>query len=219
MSHDIASSSEPSPTHDDAPLHEAFTGPTLHPRLRWHHAPTRCRIDGQGLRLHSDAGTDFWQRTHYGFEADNGHLLALEATGDFVLTTCVTSRPVHQYDQAGLMVRLSPRCWLKTSVEFEPDGMNRLGAVVTNAQYSDWSTQPLAKHIDTVWFRIRAEACDCIVESSLDGLQWEQLRMARLLERETTPVISAGLYACSPKGAGHEAVFSFLDFQPGRLAA
>ena len=40
---------------------EGATGPTLHPRLRWHHEPTRCRIDGQGLRLHSDAGTDFWQ--------------------------------------------------------------------------------------------------------------------------------------------------------------
>lgn len=218
MIHDTPKSPAVSATHDDAPLHEAFTGPSLHPRLRWYQEPTTWRLDADGLRLRSEAGTDFWQRTHYGFEADNGHLLGLEAAGDFVLTTRVTSRPVHQYDQAGLMVRLSPRCWLKTSVEFEPDGMNRLGAVVTNAQYSDWSTQPLAKAIDTVWFRIRAEACDCIVESSMDGRQWEQIRMARLLDRAAAPSIVAGLYACSPKGAGHEAVFSFLDFKPGRIA-
>jgi len=75
------------------------------------------------------------------------------------------------------MLRVSPSCWVKTSVEFEPHESNRLGAVVTNAQYSDWSTQPLSDDITTVWFRIRAEAADCIVESSFDGMQWQQLRM------------------------------------------
>jgi len=116
------------------------------------------------------------------------------------------------------MVRLSPACWLKTSVEFEPDDSNRLGAVVTNGQYSDWSTQPLPKDINTIWFRVRAESSDFIVESSLDGLRWEQLRMARLHEREAAPSVACGLYACSPKSAGYEAEFSFLEFRPGRLA-
>lgn len=212
MTHDLS-------TRADTALVETFQGPTCDPRLEWFNPPAGWAVDREagGLTVRSDAGTDFWQRTHYGFEADNGHLLALQATGDFILTTQVRSRPVHQYDQAGLMVWLSPACWVKTSVEFEPDGMNRLGAVVTNAQYSDWSTQPLAKDIDTVWFRVRMEGDDCIVESSLDGRHWEQIRMARLLERQGTPVARAGLYACSPKGAGHQASFSFLDFRPGRL--
>jgi regulation of enolase protein 1 (concanavalin A-like superfamily) len=128
----------------DATLHESFSGPSFSSRLRWTSAPEHWRIDqaSKCLRINPDAGTDFWQRTHYGFEADNGHFLYLEASDDFVLTTKVTSHPIHQYDQAGLMVRVSPACWLKTSVEFEPDGLNRLGAVVTNAQLSDWSTQP-----------------------------------------------------------------------------
>jgi hypothetical protein len=205
----------------DAPLFEDFADPALSPRLRWHAEPTRWRVDAASrcLRVQPDNGTDFWQRTHYGFEADNGHFLSLEATGDFVLTTRVTSHPVHQYDQAGLMVRISPDCWLKTSVEFEPHGPNRLGAVVTNARYSDWSTQPLAPDIDTVWFRIRAEAGDCLVETSLDGEHWEQIRVARLLDQPAAPQVQCGLYACSPKGAGFEAAFSFLHFLPGRLAS
>ena len=204
----------------DEPLLESFSGPTLNPRLSWFCEPARWQLDSvvPCLRVHTDAGTDFWQRTHYGFEADNGHFLQLSATSDFVLTTKVSFRPVHQYDQAGLMVRLSPACWLKTSVEFEPEASNRLGAVVTNGQYSDWSTQPLAKDINTVWFRIRAEGSDFIVENSLDGQHWEQLRMARLLEREVAASVACGLYACSPKSAGYEATFSFLKFQPGRLA-
>ena len=36
------------------------------------------------------------------------------------MTAHVAFNPVHRYDQAGLMVRVSPTCWLKTSVEHEP---------------------------------------------------------------------------------------------------
>jgi regulation of enolase protein 1 (concanavalin A-like superfamily) len=202
----------------DERLVENFASETLHPRLNWHCEPGQWRIDAMARRLvvRPDAQTDFWQRTHYGVEADNGHFLYLKATEDFVLTTKVTSRPAHQYDQAGLMVRISPSCWVKTSVEFEPEGANRLGAVVTNAQYSDWSTQPLPKEVRTVWFRIRAEGCDCIVETSFDGHHWEQIRLARLLERGSTDSVQCGLYACSPKAAGFEAEFSLLEFEPLR---
>jgi uncharacterized protein len=204
---------------NDTPLHESFASGTLSSRLQWHCEPSHWRLssESQGLKVRPDAGTDFWQRTHYGFEADNGHFLYLHAAGDFVLTTKVTSRPVHQYDQAGLMVRISPACWLKTSVEFEPEGLNRLGAVVTNNQYSDWSTQPLAKEVCTVWFRVRAESCEYFVESSFDGQHWEQIRLARLLERPSMPSVACGVYACSPKAAGYEAEFACLRFDPGRL--
>lgn len=204
----------------DAPLHETFAGPALDPRLAWFAEPAHWRLDpaARVLRVRPDAATDFWQRTHYGFQADNGHFLHLQAAGDFVLTTRVTSRFAHQYDQAGLMLRLSPTCWLKTSVEYEPHGANRLGAVVTNGGYSDWSTQPLAKEIDTVWLRVRTEANDVIVDASLDGEAWEQIRMARLHEREGAASVPCGLYACSPKEAGYEATFAFLRFEPGRLA-
>jgi uncharacterized protein len=206
---------------NDSPLFEDFSRSSLSPRLGWRCEPADWRVGSfaKGLQLKPDGATDFWQRTHYGFEVDNGHFLFLEAAGDFVLTTKVTSKPLHQYDQAGLMVRLSPACWLKTSVEFEPEGLSRLGAVVTNNQYSDWSTQPIASEVRTVWFRIRAEANDYIVESSFDGQEWVQIRMARLLERPAVNSISCGLYACSPKAAGYEAEFSFLRFEPGRLKA
>jgi len=204
---------------NDLPLFEDFSKPRLSPRLSWRCEPANWLVDSNAkcLRINPDAGTDFWQRTHYGFAVDNGHFLFLEAVGDFVLTTKVTSDPVHQYDQAGLMVRLSSACWLKTSVEFEPNGSSRLGAVVTNSQYSDWSTQPIGTDVHTVWFRVRAEDNDYIVESSFDGHDWVQLRMARLLDRPVTNSVSCGLYACSPKAAGYEAKFSLLLFEPGRL--
>jgi regulation of enolase protein 1 (concanavalin A-like superfamily) len=204
---------------NDTALYQTFSDTMLDARLQWQGQPAHWQLDAaaQCLRVMPDAHTDFWQRTHYGFQADNGHFLYLQAHDDFVLTTRVTSKPVHQYDQAGLMVRLSDGCWLKTSVEFEPDGDNRLGAVVTNGHYSDWSTQPLPKQVDTVWFRIRAEAEDCIVEASFDGEQWTQIRIAHLAERGAAASVQCGLYACSPKAAGYQAEFAFLSFVPGRL--
>lgn len=200
----------------DYPFHERFLSKPLNNKFRWHCEPRQWLIDEQSrcLRIRPEAGTDFWQRTHYGFEADNGHFLYLEARGDFDLVTKVTSRPAHQYDQAGLMVRASPGCWLKTSVEYEPVGANRLGAVVTNAHYSDWSTQPLSKSVETVWFRIEARGSDYTVRSSFDGGHWEQIRLARLHERSDVGSVRCGLYACSPKATGYEAEFEFLHFIP-----
>jgi uncharacterized protein len=198
-------------------LHARFDSPTLDARLRWHGEPPEHQVDSARGRLvlSPNASTDFWQRTHYGFRVDNGHFLHLAARGNFALVTAVTCSPAHQYDQAGLMLRISPDCWLKTSVEFEPDEPHsRLGAVVTNGGYSDWSTQPISKEERTFWFRIRAEATAVVVDASLDGQRWEQIRMAHLAERTPGADVTCGLYACSPKAAGFRAEFHFLDFEP-----
>ncbi|RYZ03687.1 MAG: DUF1349 domain-containing protein [Myxococcales bacterium] len=199
------------------PLLARFDAPALDGRLRWHNEPSRYRVDSARGRLvvEPEAGTDFWQRTHYGFRVDSGHFLHVMARGNFVLTTAVTCFPVHQYDQAGLMLRISADCWLKASVELEPDEPHsRLGAVVTNGGYSDWSTQPMGKQERTFWFRARAEATAIIVDSSLDGQHWEQIRMAHLTERTPSIELSCGLYACSPKGAGFRAEFHHLELEP-----
>jgi len=204
-------------------LHEPFTGPALDSRLRWHEEPPRWSLragDREGrLRIEAAAGTDFWRKTHYGFEADNGHFLFAEVAGDLVLTTHVRFEPVHQYDQAGLMVRVSPTCWLKTSVEYEPDGPSRLGAVVTRHGYSDWSTQAFPSEARAVALRVRREDADCIVEASIDGdgRDWVQIRMAHLDDAGPDTAVGCGLYACSPKDAGFVAEFSHLTIELGRL--
>ena len=203
----------------DLPFRETFEGPGLNPSLRWHREPTRWGIEPSRpcLWIEPNAATDFWRKTHYGFEADNGHFLFAEAPGDFVVATKVTLRPVHQYDQAGLMVRASPDCWLKTSVEYEPEGPSVLGAVVTNAGYSDWSTQDVPRGVSDVWFRVRVEGMDCLVDASFDGIAWWRIRMAPLLDRRDARPLAFGPYACSPKEAGFRAEFHFLDVVPGRL--
>jgi len=196
-------------------IHEEFDGAALDPRLTWFCPPTTWSIDpGLGaLIVASDDATDFWQKTHCGLEADNGHFLFVPIEGDFVLTTHVRFRPVHQYDQAGLMVRASASCWLKTSVEYEQDGPSQLGAVVTNGGYSDWSTQAFPAGRDDVWLRVRREASDYVVQWSDRGDDWRQIRLARLHEDRPGVSVDCGLYACSPKGAGFVAEFRSLRIE------
>jgi regulation of enolase protein 1 (concanavalin A-like superfamily) len=202
----------------ESDLRETFDRDGVDGRLTWFCEPPRWSVNvaERNLRVEPAAQTDFWQKTHYGFEADNGHFLFVPVVGDFVLTTHVRFHPVHQYDQAGLMIRLSPNCWLKTSVEYEPHEQNRLGAVVTNAGYSDWSTQGFPDDRREVWLRIRREATDYLVESAEDGRRWTQLRMARLLDDRDGESVAAGLYACSPQKSGFVAEFSLLHVQHGR---
>lgn len=193
----------------------------LDPRLQWRCEPPSWTVDPAAGRLIviPAAVTDFWQRTHYGFRADNGHFLHASISQGFRMTVRVTIVPRHQYDQAGLMVRLSPDCWLKTSVEFEPGMMSRLGAVVTNGGYSDWSTQDVPGDLEQYWLRVDREGSDYVVTASFDGEAWTQLRVARLLEDDGQSCVLAGVYACCPKESGLKAAFEEFSIQPERRGA
>ena len=191
-------------------LHETFENPTLNSRLQWFNPPANWRIEPGGLVIEPDAETDFWRKTHYGFVADNGHFLFANIEGDFSATTTVHFAPAHQYDQAGLMLRISAECWLKTSIEFEPGGPNQLGAVVTNGGYSDWSTQDVSPEVQTLTVRITREGRTTLVEYLTQEDRWSQLRLVHLHQDDGVTPVQVGLYACSPKGSGLRAQFAEL---------
>lgn len=203
-------------------LVETFDKPTLDSRLHWYCPPSQWSIQESSLVIEPDAKTDYWQNTHYGFAVDNGPFLHLEMEGDFNFTTRVRFYPAHQYDQAGLMVRFSSDFWIKTAVEYEPDGPARLGAVVTDHGYSDWSTQNAPASLSELEFQIKREGNDFLVyyrEVYLPGESeaqedWTQIRMAHLEPPEAT-AIQCGLYACSPIGAGFKAEFDYLRVERG----
>jgi regulation of enolase protein 1 (concanavalin A-like superfamily) len=199
-------------------LHETFDNRELSPLLQWRCPPQDWRVSNGALIVRPDADTDYWQRTNVGFRADNGHLLYAAVSGDFVLSTRVRFTPANMYDQSGLMVRFSEDCWLKTSVEYEPDIPNRLGAVVTNHGYSDWSTQDVADDLTEISLRVRRVDRTYFVEYTLedkpgDDTYWSQLRVATLHEDDGRSPIPCGLYACSPKGAGYSAWFEYLKIE------
>ncbi|NTU81344.1 MAG: DUF1349 domain-containing protein, partial [Chloroflexales bacterium] len=117
-----------------------ITLPAHRARFQWAHEPPAWQLTDV-LELTTAPDTDYWQRTHYGFQRDNGHFFFTPLRGDFTLRAELHSAPNAQYDQCGLLARASAATWVKCSAEYETATQSRLGSVVTNHGYSDWSTQ------------------------------------------------------------------------------
>lgn len=191
-----------------------FGASGVDPRLAWLNPPAEARFEPQSAALivEPKADTDFWQRTHYGFSADNGHFLGLALEGDFTLSTHLRFHPAHQYDQAGLMIRADANSWVKTSVEHEPEGPPQLGVVVTETGFSDWSLQDFTSTSREVSLRMERRGADITVFHRLPGAAgWRPMRVTHWVPPIGSASIQAGLYACSPKGAGFRAEFTCLE--------
>lgn len=195
-------------------LKAVFDKADLDPRFKWMNPPSTwfVDVDESALVVMPRANSDFWQRTHYGFQSDTGSFLYVSLEEDFCMSARVHLQPRHQYDQAGLMVRISADCWIKTSVEYETEKPSVLGAVVTNNGYSDWSTQEFRS--DTVDFQITRKGADYLVCWREPVQRWQQLRLCHLHEDNRENPVLCGLYACCPKQAGLVAKFDYLMIEP-----
>jgi uncharacterized protein len=174
----------------------------------WFNEPGQFEFDS-GLIITTKPKTDFWQGTHYGFRRDDGHCLLMSLADDFALSTQVGFTPRTQYDQCGLIVRLDAENWIKMSTEYDNESTSRLGSVVTNLGYSDWATQDVDSAIREVWYRISKRGPDFLLENSMNGLDWQQMRIAHL--HQPFVRIEAGLYACSPIGSDFRCCFRWLS--------
>lgn len=189
-------------------LRETFASPQLPAHFSWLNEPSQYQL-GNGLEIVTEAQTDFWQRTHYGFQRDDGHVCLVQVPGDFVVSTRVAFAPQAQYDQCGLMVRVDAFNWIKLSTEFEDTAVSRLGSVVTNNGYSDWATQDIGSAQREMWYRIHKRGPDFLLASSFDGQVWRQMRIAHL--GAVGAATAVGLYACSPIGQAFHCRFAWLE--------
>ncbi len=162
----------------------------------WFHEPKEHHCD-EGLVIITEPDTDFWQRTHYGFRRDNGHCLFTKMQGDFTFTGHFEFEPQTVYDQCGLIVRIDQDNWIKVSTEYENEQISRLGSVVTNLGYSDWATTDISSEIQSMWYRMSKQGNDFIIENSMDGDHWKQMRITHL--HQEIDRLEAGIYACSPQ--------------------
>ncbi|MFO7322055.1 MAG: DUF1349 domain-containing protein [Chloroflexota bacterium] len=176
--------------------------------MEWLNEPRSWRYEGDALVITSDAQTDFWRKTHYGFIRDNGHFFGKRVEGDFTAQVKVIGQYTTLYDQAGLMVRQDETCWMKTGIEYV-DGVQYVSAVVTR-DYSDWSVSPLRESPEALWIRVRREGGSLEVHYSLDGADFTLLRVTYL----TPDPVQVGVMLASPQGEGFVARFEGLEIRP-----
>ena len=192
---------------------------------RWLNQPQVFEIGDDFVKITTQPDTDFWQRSYYGFRHDNAPALLFESQINFSFTAQITFDYQAQYDQCGLILYLDSDNWFKASIEYENEAISRLGSVVTNQGYSDWATTDIPS-TTCMWYRLSRRGSDFLIESSLDGTAFKQMRVFHLhalgettaeMGQRNPPEPAAqpipfGVYACSPLNASFEAKFDRFAF-------
>lgn len=185
----------------------------LNRKLNITNEPEKWEKSEDQLVIHTEPGTDLWQRTYYGFQNDNAPVFQTQTDDQyFSFVTKVESKSSHRFDQAGIVVYLDSDNWIKASSEYENKDFQRLGSVVTNKGYSDWASQDIDANTHTIWYRLSRRGSDFRVEYSFDGKDYKQIRICHLEKGDQT--VSFGVYACSPEKGAFKATFSEMTIEP-----
>lgn len=187
-----------------APVRADRTGPEgVLTDFTWLNEPRSWTVENGVLTLETEANTDFWQTTFYGFRRHSGHARLQPVSGDFTASVVVRGDYRELYDQAGLMLIIDETHWLKTGVEFT-DGLMHFSVVVTNGT-SDWSVIPLARAQPNTEVHIRLTRHDAALRVQFhlgDGL-WQMARLCPFSADDAR----IGVMACSPERQGFTARF------------
>jgi len=184
--------------------------------MEWLNPPPEWREEGGVLTVVTGDRTDFWRETHYGFIRDDGHFRYRPATGDFTATLAFRGAYAELYDQAGMMLRLDERNWVKAGIEFV-DGQPMLSAVVTR-DFSDWSSMPLPVGPD--WLRLRLTRIGSAVRVDwAEDRAPAEFRMVRLAYLPAAGEARVGPMCSSPQRAGFTAEFRALELGPPAVAS
>ena len=175
----------------------------------WLNEPERWFAQGDSLQIITDKATDFWRETHYGFNRDSGHFLGFPTAEAFTAELRVQGDFQAFYDQAGLMVRIDARRWVKAGIEFS-DGRAMLASVLTDGR-SDWATAPYEHDAREFWVRATVANGVLRLQSSADGKLWPLMRLAPFAKASSYLV---GPMACTPERAGLKVVFSTFRLTP-----
>lgn len=176
-------------------------------KLNWTRTPKHYVIHPDKIEITTEPHTDLWQRTYYHFQNDNAPVLQLETTERyFSFQVKTTAQRYHRFDQCGIVMYLDSQTWLKASSEYENEQFQRLGSVVTNNGYSDWATTTIDAEISEIWYRFSRRDDDFCLESSFDGIHFEQMRICHMQNIQDS--IRFGIYACSPEDSSFTATFT-----------
>lgn len=178
--------------------------------FQWIRPPKKYHITKDGVEIITDPHTDLWQRTYYGFRNDNAPVLQISSNEKYFSFTVKTRfESKRRFDQCGIVMYLDSENWLKASIEYENENIQRLGSVVTNSGYSDWATTDIDAKVKTMWYRLSRRESDYCIECSYDGVEFKQMRICHMSEGGGE--IRFGIYACSPEQSSFKAIFSDME--------
>jgi uncharacterized protein len=170
--------------------------------MSWYNEPKKWSGNAQKLTVTVDPGTDYWRITHYGFIRDSGPFYFYQASGNFEASVKVTGDYRELFHQAGLMIRIDNKNWIKTGIEYV-DGVQNVSAVVTR-EVSDWSVLQRNDSPKSVWLKLLRKGDFVQIQYSFDNKEFKMLRLAYF-----PPDVPAqiGVVAAAPGTQNFDVVF------------
>jgi uncharacterized protein len=179
------------------------------PARSWLNEPKQWKeVDG-AMTETVEPNTDYWRVTHYGFIRDNGPFRFQTESGDFEAKVHITGQYRELFHQAGLMIRIDEKNWIKTGIEFV-DGKQNVSAVVTR-EVSDWSVITRSDSPASIWLRLQRHGDAVQIEYSLDDESWSMVRLAYF--PPTVPV-KIGMVAAAPGKESFSVTFDHFSVTP-----
>ncbi|XP_023934663.2 uncharacterized protein LOC112043478 [Bicyclus anynana] len=173
--------------------------------FNWLNEPNSWSLSNDVLQVTTDNRKDFWQETWYNFTFNSGHVYGIEIKEDFTMEVCVEASFTTLYDQAGLMIYVDEKHWLKTGIEYN-DGQAMIGSVLTNG-VSDWATGVFTGDPFKFWIRLSKVGGVVCVKYSTDNVTWTLLRLSPF---PISDKYFVGPMCCTPQREGLLAKFSGL---------
>jgi regulation of enolase protein 1 (concanavalin A-like superfamily) len=180
-------------------------GGDLIAKMSWLNPPAAVTYDAGKVVAKSRSRTDFWRKTFYGYITDNGHFYHVKLFGEFTFQARVNGNYAALYDQAGLMVRLDEKHWMKCGSELV-DG-KRYASVVFTHDFSDWSTLDDLSQKEPVYWRVARKKDSIEAQVSEDGRTWFTIRQGYF---PPFVEVQVGIMCAAPEGPGFEATFEDL---------
>jgi regulation of enolase protein 1 (concanavalin A-like superfamily) len=178
-------------------------------QCHWLNEPAEWSLDDAALRVVTDAATDFWRETHYGFTRHSGHVFGATVSGGFTATLRIRAGYESLYDQAGMMILIDEARWVKAGIELS-DGAAQLSSVLTLGR-SDWATGLFQGDAADFWLRATVDGGVLRLQASTDGARWPLLRLCPFPEESRYMV---GPMCCTPERRGLTVLFSDFSVTP-----
>jgi uncharacterized protein len=174
--------------------------------MKWNNAPKIWSGNAKKLTCTIEPGTDYWRVTHYGFIRDNGPFYYQEMAGNFEASVKISGQYEELYHQAGLMIRIDEKNWIKTGIEYV-DGVQNVSAVVTR-EVSDWSVVPRHDSPPAIWLKLLRKGDYVEIRYSFDDKHYEMLRLAYFPPEVTAGI---GIVAAAPGKQSFEVVYENFE--------
>ncbi|MEO0497968.1 MAG: DUF1349 domain-containing protein, partial [Pseudomonadota bacterium] len=162
-----------------------------------------------GLQFRTGFKTDFWQKSWYGFQRDDGHFLGIDAPAEFSASLTYEAAYTQLYDQAGLMLRIDADNWIKAGIEFS-DGVTNVSTVVTRHGASDWSVVAMPGLVGRQTVRFTRVGRAVLVHFRLSTGGWQLTRLAAFPDGSAR----IGPMACTPERSGLPVTVTAFDISP-----